>query len=276
MKSFIATNAWDLRRQFGDNSIPFTKINIVCEDHRTPWAETPTIFLINSPVRHLCLDVPYAYGEDDGEALADLANLTHLEVNLLSLKDPLFFTALGYAPKLKSLKILLNSSFQQEFTDFNLFAISQLESLHIISSSLDMHALITFAAVCNKPINLKQMILEFQLDSTGSLKNKRHLILEGETVLFENELPNLSKEEQELRGNECDHRVFLDDPAKKLFPSLERVFFCKKFFFLHNTSQINNLSLGKMENKKQHRNNRTAPMKMHRSQNTSRAKKMMF
>jgi hypothetical protein len=250
--------------------------SVIANDHRTPWLHSPLLNFIgkDNAATSLSLDVPFAYDKQDGEILSRMKNLESLEINLLLLKDQRFFKALAAAPKLKFIKIMLNTHFHYQFDDFDLFAVKTLQMLHVVSDCLDMHALITYAAVCHSPINLKALIMEYPKTNSGSLKNKRHTSLFADTKLI-SVAPFLTTEEMEMRGFPCENRVFLDDETMKIFPSLKRVFVCKNFHFLHQTKLK---TVGEMINIKKNRqtHNSSNSSKRSSSNSTSKVKKMDF
>jgi hypothetical protein len=207
-------------------------------DHKRHWSYFPLgCFPYTTTLTELTLDVPLALGPSDAIAMANkFPNIDTLRINVLLVRDPKFFEALAAFTSLTNLTLLMNTSFQNEFKAWNIFAIKQLQTLTLISSSMDLHALITFAAVCVTPKNLETIIIERPASNRGSLHNKRHVKLDHDVEYQVERLQHLPP--REFYSNQ---RVFMDTPVRVLFPSLKNIFVCADFARKHNMSQVKGL-----------------------------------
>lgn len=206
-------------------------------DHKRHWSCFPlACFPYTTTLKELTLDVPFAFGVVDVIAMANkFPNIDTLRINVLLVRDPKFFEALAAFTSLTNLTLLMNTSFQHELKDWKIFAIEQLQTLTLISSSMDLHALITFAAVCVTPKNLETLIIERPASNRGSLRNKRHVNLDHDV---EYQVERLQHRVLAPRDYFSNQRVFMDTPVYKLFPSLNNVFVCADFARSHNLSQV--------------------------------------
>jgi hypothetical protein len=232
------SNFWELCGPL--HLFPHVKtLHIECTDHKVRWPYFPLgSFHCLKTLKELTIDVPFAFTNKDAIAMAKFfPNIDTLYINVLLVKDPRFFEELANFNLLIKLTLLMNTCFQKELNDWKIFAVKSLQTLVIICSSFDIHALISYAAVCITPTNLETLIIERPASDRGNLRNKRHVKLQP-GLKYEIELITQVEPCHEFKPYD---RIFMDAPVRILFPSLKHIFICPQFGKEHNLSQTKGL-----------------------------------